>query len=126
MHDDNISIEKNIIKENSSSLWHKKLAYISLERIKRLVNNEILKDIDILTSKCAQRKTEILEFIYTNICSPFFTPYFNGQRCFILFIDNHIKYMYLYLLFEKSEILDTFKVYKVEIEKQIDKKIKIV
>ena len=30
--------------------------------------------------------------------------------------------MYLYLLFEKVEALDTFKAYKVEVERQTDRK----
>ncbi|PKI49682.1 hypothetical protein CRG98_029927 [Punica granatum] len=36
------------------------------------------------------------------------------------------RYMYLYLLNEKAEALDTFKSFKAEVEKQKDKKIKIV
>ena len=34
--------------------------------------------------------------------------------------------MYLYLLHDKSEALDVFKMYKAEVEKQTEKKIKIV
>ena len=34
--------------------------------------------------------------------------------------------MYLYLLFEKAEALDAFKIYKVEVERQTEMKIKIV
>ena len=34
--------------------------------------------------------------------------------------------MYLYLLFDKSEALDAFKIFKLEVEKQKEKKIKIV
>ena len=34
--------------------------------------------------------------------------------------------MYLYLLYNKSEALDAFKIFKVEVEKQCEKQIKIV
>jgi len=34
--------------ENSSMLWHKHLGHISLERIKRLVKEEILRNIDFV------------------------------------------------------------------------------
>jgi len=34
--------------------------------------------------------------------------------------------MYLYLLYEKSKALDAFKVLKVKVEKQKEKKIKII
>ena len=46
----------------------------------------------------------------------------NDQRYFITFI----RYMYLYLLNDKSEALDAFKVYKAEVEKQSGLSIKIV
>ena len=34
--------------------------------------------------------------------------------------------MYLYLLLDKNKILDAFKTYKIELEKQKEKKIKVV
>jgi hypothetical protein len=43
---------------------------------------------------------------------------------FISFIDDHTRYMYLYLLNDKTKALNAFKTYKVE--KQKKKKIKIV
>ena len=50
----------------------------------------------------------------------------NGQRYFITFIDDFTRYMYLYLLNDKYEALDAFKVYKAEVEKQFGLSIKIV
>ena len=35
-----------------------------------------------------------------------------GQNYFIYFIDDYSRYMYLYLLNNKSEALDAFKVFK--------------
>jgi hypothetical protein len=78
------------------------------------------------TTKGARMNSEILEIIHTDICGPFCTPYLNGQRYFISFIDDHTRYMYLYFLTNKAEALNTFKTYKVEVEKQKGKKIKIV
>ena len=46
MHSDNIGIKRNIVKKDSSILWYKRLAHISLKRIKRLVNDGILKNIN--------------------------------------------------------------------------------
>ena len=78
------------------------------------------------TTKGAKRSFKILEIIRTNICGPFTTRCLNGQRYFISFIDDHTRYMYLYLLYDKAEALDAFKTYKVEIEKQRENKIKII
>ena len=68
----------------------------------------------------------ILEIIHTDICGPFATPCLNGQRYFISFIDDHTRYMSLYLLYDKVEALDAFKTYKAEVEKQRKKKNKII
>ena len=50
----------------------------------------------------------------------------HGQKYFITFIDDCSRYMYLYMLHNKNEALDAFKVFKAEVEKQTSKPIKIV
>ena len=47
-------------------------------------------------------------------------------KYFISFIDDHTRFIYLYLLFNKNEALDAFKVYRAGVEKQKKKKIIIV
>ena len=39
-------IKRCVINENSSILWHQRLCHISIERIKRLVNNGVLNTLD--------------------------------------------------------------------------------
>ena len=80
-------------------LWHKCLGHISLERIKRLVKEEILRNIDFVDFNTC---IECIKGKHTN------------------------KTMYLYLLYKKFEALDAFKVFKAEVEKQKEKKIKII
>ena len=41
-------------------------------------------------------------------------------------INDHTRYMYLYLLHDKAEALDAFKTYKAKVEKQRENKIKII
>ena len=50
----------------------------------------------------------------------------NSPKYFITFIDDYSRYMYLYLLRSKVEALDTFKVFKAEVENQCGKHIKIM
>ena len=50
----------------------------------------------------------------------------HGQKYFISFIDDFSQYMYLYILHNKNEALDAFKVLKAEVEKQCGKQIKIM
>ena len=78
------------------------------------------------TRKSARRSTEVLEIIHTNICGPFDNPYFGGEKYFITFIDDLSRYGYVYLLHEKSQSVDALKVYITGIERQLDRKVKII
>ncbi|KAK9672848.1 hypothetical protein RND81_12G129000 [Saponaria officinalis] len=129
-------------KENSASLWHKRLGHVSKERIQRLVSNGILDSVDFTdTDVCiscikgkqtkvkrfgANRATDGLKLIHTDIYGPFPTASWNGQRYFISFIDDYSHFGYLYLIHEKSESLDMFKAFKAEVELQLNKRIKVV
>jgi len=50
----------------------------------------------------------------------------HGQKYFITFIDDYSRYINVYLLRNKNEALDSFKVFKAEVENQCGKQIKIV
>ena len=70
----------------------------------------------------ANRTSNVLELIHTDICGPFPTAAWNGQQYFITFIDDFSRYGYIYLLKEKAQSLDVFKNYKAEVKNQLSKK----
>ena len=49
-----------------------------------------------------------------------------GHKYFITFIDEYSRYMYVYLLHNKYEALNAFKVFEVEVENQCMNQIQIV
>ena len=77
-----------------------------------------------MSMKGANKSSSILEIIHTDICCPDMDAC--GQKYFITFIDDYSWYMNVYLLHNKNEALDAFKVFKAEVENQCGKKIKIV
>ena len=133
-------VKRKLTNENSSSLWHKRLGHISKRRIERLVSDGILDSLDFtdfeICINCikgkqtntrrfgANRATNVLELIHTDICGSFPTVSWNGQQYFITFIDDFLGYGYLYLIHEKSQSLEVFKSFKVEVENQLNKRIK--
>ena len=126
------------MNEDSSILWHRRLGHISIERIKRLVNDEVLSTLDFTnfdtcincikdkqtnkSKKSAKRSSTILEIIHSDICCPDMDAH--GQKYFITFIDDYSRY--IHLLYNKNEALDAFKIFKAEVEKQCGKQIKIM
>ena len=133
-------LKRCVMNEESSMLWHQRLGHISIEKIKKLVNDGVLSTLDFAdfetcvncingkqtnkSKKGAKRSTNLLEIIHTDICCPDMDA--NSPKYFITFIDDYSRYMYLYLLRSKDEALDAFKVFKAEVENQCGKHIKIV
>ena len=84
-------------------LWHQRLGHISIERIKRLVNDGVLSILDFVdfetcvdcikgkqTNKSkigAKKSSTLLEIIHTNICCLDMDA--GSPRYFIIFIDDY-------------------------------------
>lgn len=78
------------------------------------------------TKKGATRSGGLLEIVHTDIRGPFDSPSFGREKYFITFIDNFSCYYYIYLLHEKSQAMDALEVYIIEVERQLDRKVKVV
>jgi hypothetical protein len=126
----------------SSKLWHCRLGHISRGRIERLVKNEILPPLEFSDlEQCiecikgkfvkkikinAKRSTGVLEIIHTDIYGLFNIKSVDAYDSFITFTDDYSHYGYIYLIKERSEALDKFKIFKAEVENQHDLKIKVI
>jgi hypothetical protein len=64
----------------------------------------------------ANRKTNVLELIHTNIRGSFPTITRNDHVYFISFIDDYLRYGYIYLIKENAQPLNTFKSFKSEVK----------
>ena len=67
-----------------------------------------------------------LELIHSDLCEMNGVLTKGGKRYFMTLIDDSTRYCYVYLLNTKDEALHYFKIYKVEVENQLEKKIKRV
>ena len=86
-------------------LWHKHLGHISNQQIQRLVLEEILDPLDFsdfqvciecikgkqtnMRKNDADRYSDVLELIHTDICGLFPIASWNGQQYFFTFIDDY-------------------------------------
>jgi len=138
----NVDTKRSLVNERSTFLWHKRLGHIFRERMERLIKNEILpnldfKDLNICvdcikgkqtkhTKKIATRSTQLLNTVHTDICRPFDINSFGKERYLITFIDNYSCYGYVYLLHEKSQVVDALEIYLNELERQLDRKVKLL
>ena len=79
-----------------------------------------------ISKRSATRSTRLIDLIHTDICGPFDVPSWGGEKYFITFIDDHSRYCYLYLLYEKSQTVDVLQTFITEVERQLNRKVKVI
>nr|GEX96960.1 retrotransposon protein, putative, Ty1-copia subclass [Tanacetum cinerariifolium] len=139
------SISNKRTKSNldSTYLWHCRLAHINNKHIKKLQHDGLLKSTDNesfdqcvscisgkMTRKPFSHKTEkvkdVLGLIHTDVCGPLRHVSKKGASYFITFTDDYSRYGYVYLLKHIHEVFKPFKVFKSEVENQLEKTIKAI
>ncbi|KAK1414877.1 hypothetical protein QVD17_30638 [Tagetes erecta] len=128
---------------SDSYLWHCRLGHINKRRIQTLQKNGLLKanecdSFDVCES-CLQgkmtkapfsgtneRAKDLLGIIHSDVCGPFKPMTRNGERYFITFTDDYSCYGYVYLLRHKDEAFEMFKIFKNEVQNQLNKSIKVL
>ncbi|GJS13125.1 retrotransposon protein, putative, ty1-copia subclass [Tanacetum coccineum] len=125
----------------SALLWHCHLGHISKKRIEKLQHDGLLNSTDLRSfEKCVpcmsgkmarkhythqvERAKDLLGLICTDVCGPFKIMSRQGASYFITFTDDFSRYGYVYLLKNKHEVFETFKVFQKEAENQLGKTIK--
>ena len=73
-----------------------------------------------------ERHLAPLELIHSDLCEMNGVLTKGGKKYFMTLIDDSTRYCYVYLLNTKDEALHYFKIYKAEVENQLEKKIKRV
>jgi hypothetical protein len=90
------------------------LEFSDLEQCIDCIKGKYVKKI----KKDVKRSAAILEIIHIDICDSFPMKSVDGYDSFITFTDDYSCYGYIYLIKERSEALDKFKIFKVEVENQ--------
>ena len=98
------------------------LEFSDLEQCIDCIKGKYVKKI----KKDVKRSAGILEIVHIDICGPFTMKNVDGYDSFITFTDDYSCYGYIYLIKERSEALDKFKIFKAEVENQHNLKIKIL
>ena len=138
-----------VINGNSSSfaclvdsydIWHARLGHVSSGYIKKMQTLGLINNIDYsCLSKCqicfpskqtkktcglVARETKLLELIHYDLGDLKQTMTRGGKKFYVTFIDDYSRFTRVYLLRNKDGAFDMFLSYKVEVENQLDSKIK--
>ena len=78
-----------------------------------------------IKKQVATRSSDLLEIIHIDINGPY-SPTLRDNKYVIIFIDDFSCYGYIYLINENFDALKKLKIFKLEVEKQLGKFIKII
>ncbi|KAK9119049.1 hypothetical protein Scep_017142 [Stephania cephalantha] len=127
----------------SFDIWHARLGHVNNILIHKMAHLNMLPKFKIdLKHKCEvcaeskfarqtfksvqERSNELLDLIHSDLCDFKSNPTRGGKNYYITFIDDCRKYCHVFLIKNKREAFDVFKIYKAEVENQLDKKIKVL
>ncbi|GJX58768.1 zinc finger, CCHC-type containing protein [Tanacetum coccineum] len=91
-------------KLNDSILWHAKLGHVHFKRMQDKSKDVLVPAFDMETKN--------------DLCDLHATPSLGNKKYFVTFIDDALRFCYVYLLHSKDEALYKFKLFKTEVELQ--------
>nr|CAH66391.1 OSIGBa0134J07.9 [Oryza sativa] len=129
-----------------SDLWHKRMGHLNYRALKLLRTKGMVQGLPFITLKSdpcegcvfgkqiqasfphsgAWRASAPFELVHTDIVGKVPTMSEGGNWYFITFIDDYTRMIWVYFLKEKSAALETFKKFKVMVENQSNRKIKVL
>ena len=68
--------------------------------------------------KSDYRSSKVLELIHSDVCGPLHVPSLGGSRYFVSFTDDYSRYVTVYILKTKDEVIEKFKEYLDHAENQ--------
>jgi hypothetical protein len=128
----------------SRALWHRRLCHIGADRLKQAIKGKVATGLvvesdapapthcelcirskhhcDLFPQRASHHATLFLEHIHSDL-HQLLVLTSTSFRYWLLFIGDHSRYFWIYLLQKKSETFDAFMQFKAMVEKQFDKSI---
>ena len=73
---------------------------------------------------CHERKANILELVYSDVCGPTNVKSLGGASYFVTFIDDASKKVWAYPMKNKAEVFEIFQKFHVVVERETNKLLK--
>jgi len=127
-------------------LWHARLGHANFDTITMMTKRRLVTGLPLITGgnqlcesclvgkhsrkSCPKtslyRATRTLELIHGDLCGPISPSTIAGNRYIFVLIDDYSRFMWCYLMKEKSDAITYFKKFKAMVEKETDNAIKVL
>ncbi|CAL1383495.1 unnamed protein product [Linum trigynum] len=130
-------------KDSSIEIWHKRLGHLSEKGLQILSKKQLLPGakgtllktcVHCLAGKTHRvafhrfppsRRSKVLDLIHTDVCF-MRDKTLGGASYYVTFIDDHSRKVWTYALKTKDQVLDVFKQFHAEVERETGLKLKCV
>ncbi|KAJ9548882.1 hypothetical protein OSB04_021425 [Centaurea solstitialis] len=136
------NLTASVSKIPSLDLWHARLGHLSSARVQLLANSGLLGNItsnEVSCLSCKLGKHHALPFelndyksasafdlIHSDVWGPAPHPSMGGCRYFVIFVDDHTRFTWIYLMKHRSELPQIYITFARMIQTQFSKPIKIL
>ncbi|KAG8502770.1 hypothetical protein CXB51_000588 [Gossypium anomalum] len=104
-----------------SKLWHQRLGHANFKLMAQMISKDMAENF--IKSVLNEGVCEVCQL---DVCGPMKTESLNGNRYFILFIDDSTRYYWIYFLKNKSEVVQAFLKFKTAAETETGCKLKSI
>lgn len=132
------------VKNEMLELWHRRLGHLNKIDTLTLINNDLVNGVPHIEEKVLdlcepcikgkqtrkpfhavreKRSSRPLELIHSDVNGPFKPASLDEKRFVVSFIDDYTRFSIVYLMKEKSEVIEKFKEYIAMVTTQIERKI---
>lgn len=127
--------------------WHERYGHLNAKSLSNLNQNNMVRGLNLVNTydsidceiclkgkistlpfpKCSDSKSRgVLNLIHSDICGPMRTASLGGFKYFALFIDDFSRKIFVYFLKNKSDVFNSFKIFKAQVELETGSKIKVL
>ncbi|PKU80502.1 Retrovirus-related Pol polyprotein from transposon TNT 1-94 [Dendrobium catenatum] len=126
----------------SSAVWHGRLGHPNQRVLKSIassnpklhIHNNTSKCVSCLTCKGHKLPFDIsrtvthapLELVHSDVWGPSPVPSHQGFRYYLILVDDYSRFVWLFPLMLKSDVFNTFKQFVTFIERQTNRKLKVL
>ncbi|KAJ9549008.1 hypothetical protein OSB04_021551, partial [Centaurea solstitialis] len=136
------NLTASVSKSPSLDLWHARLGHLSSSRVQLLANSGLLGNITSNVVSCLSCKlgkhhalpfelndyksASAFDLIHSDVWGPAPHPSMGGCRYFVIFVDDHTRFTWIYLMKHRSELPQIYITFSRMIQTQFSKPIKIL
>ncbi|KAJ9564443.1 hypothetical protein OSB04_000409 [Centaurea solstitialis] len=136
------NLTTSVSESPSLDLWHARLGHLSSARVQLLANSGLLgnitsNEVSCLSCKLGKHHALLFELndyksasafdlIHSDVWGPAPHPSMGGCRYFVIFVDDHTRFTWIYLMKHRSELPRIYITFARMIQTQFSKPIKIL